>query len=154
METREALTARIYNWLEIGFQQPSERLSELFYFDKRDSQFFSILVADYFHFDENYKVPENAVSSYSEDVLELLADRMKRIDANDKSIIALPRTSEKITLTQDVLNEKIESFLDLNTIDVNIATIWDIDEIGSVTINLVDSKKGLKRSKRWWKFWK
>ena len=88
------LEEEIYNWLKIGFLQPSEKISEFFYFDKRDNQFFSILIADYFHFDENYNIPKNATSSYPENILKLLADRMIRIENHDQSIVALSRANK------------------------------------------------------------
>jgi hypothetical protein len=147
---------QIENWLRIGFSQPEDRLSEIFYFDRKDNQFFSILVADYFHFDENYNIPQNAISSYSEDILRVLADRMKRIENDDKSIITLSRTKKEEDITDEYLNQKMETFLNLNAIDITTATIWEVDEIGSVTINLreeedVDPKIDTKKT--WWKFW-
>lgn len=142
---------QIENWLVIGFTQPIEKISEVFYYDKRDNLFFSILISDYFHFDENYKVPENATSSYSKNILLLLADRMKRIENNDKSIIALPRFGE-LTEKNDMENisERIDSFINLNAISIDNSSVWEIDEIGSVTFDLRDEK----RKKVWWKFWK
>lgn len=144
---------QIENWLKIGFSQPEDRLSELFYFDKRDNQFFSILVVDYFHFDEDYNIPKNAISSYSEDILIVLADRMQRIDNNDKSIIALSRTKKDEDSTDEYLNQKMEAFLNLNSIDIETATIWEVDEIGNVTINLLEEDK-VEAKKSWWEFWK
>ncbi len=146
---------QIENWLKIGFSQPEDRLSEIFYFDRRDNQFFSILVADYFHFDENYNIPKNAISSYSEDILIVLADRMKRIENDDKSIITLSRTKKGENSTDEYLNKKMETFLNLNSIDITTASIWEVDEIGSVTINLREDNDEPKidTKRTWWKFW-
>jgi hypothetical protein len=147
---------QIENWLRIGLSQPQDRLSEIFYFDRRDNQFFSILVADYFHFDENYNIPKNAVSSYPESTLIVLADRMKRIENVDKSIITLSRTKKGEDSTDEYLNRKMEAFLNLNSIDITTATIWEVDEIGSVTINLLEdeSEIDIKKQKSWWEFWR
>lgn len=152
----QTLEERIYNWLKIGFLQPGEKISESFYFDKRDNQFFSILISDYFHFDENYNIPKNATSSYPENILELLADRMIRIENNDKSIVSLSRTNKEENRSDEYLDQKMETFLNLNLIDIKTATIWDIDTIGSVTINLKDDTDSESRidEKKWWKFWK
>src|SRR3954467_5273447 len=136
MEIEQTSEEQIYNWIKIGFLQPSERLSELFYYDKRDNQFFSILVSDYFHFDENYNVPRNAASSYPEHILKMLAERMKRIENDDESIIALSRTNREENTNDDYLDQKIETFLNLNSIDIKTVTIWDVDSIGSLTIDL------------------
>lgn len=158
MGIEQTLEERIYNWLKIGFLQPSERISELFYYDKRDNQFFSILITDYFHFDENYNVPKNATSSYPENILELLADRMKRIENDDKSIIPLSRTNKEENTDDDYLDQKIETFLNLNSINIKTATIWDVDSIGSITIDLTannETEENQKiEKKNWWEFWK
>jgi hypothetical protein len=160
MEKEQTLEEQIYNWIKIGFLQPSERLSELFYYDKHDNQFFSILVSDYFHFDEDYNVPENASSSYPENILKLLADRMKRIENDDKSIIPLSRTNKEENTNDDYLDQKIETFLNLNSINIKTVTIWDIDSIGSLTIDLttnneIESEINQEiEKKNWWEFWK
>jgi len=160
MEIEQTSEEQIYNWMKIGLLQPSERLSELFYYDKRDNQFFSILVSDYFHFDEDYNVPENASSSYPENILKLLADRMKRIENDDKSIIPLSRTNREENTNDDYLDQKIETFLNLNSINIKTVTIWDVDSIGSLTIDLttnndIESEINQKiEKKNWWKFWK
>ena len=142
---------QIENWLVIGFTQPIEKISEVFYYDKQDNQFFSILISDYFHFDENYEVPENATSSYTKNILLLLADRMQRIENNDKSIIVLPRFGE-LTEKNDKENisKKIDSFINLNAISIDNSSVWEIDETGSVTFDI----RNEKRKKVWWKFWK
>lgn len=160
MEKEQTLEEQIYNWIKIGFLQPSDKLSELFYYDKRDNQFFSILVSDYFHFDEDYNVPENATSSYPENILKLLADRMERIENDDKLIIPLPRTNKEENTNDDYLDQKIETFLNLNSINIKTVTIWDIDSIGSLTIDLttnneIKSEINQKiEKKNWWEFWK
>ncbi|MBB1194594.1 hypothetical protein DNC80_13065 [Flavobacterium sp. SOK18b] len=160
MEIEQTSEEQIYNWIKICLLQPSERLSELFYYDKRDNQFFSILVSDYFHFDEDYSVPENASSSYPENILKLLADRMKRIENDDKSIIPLSRTNREENTNDDYLDQKIERFLNLNSINIKTVTIWDVDSIGSLTIDLttineIESETTQKiEKKNWWKFWK
>lgn len=160
MEIEQNSEEQIYNWLKIGFLQPSERLSEMFYYDKRDNQFFSILVSDYFHFDEDYNVPEYAASSYPENILKLLAERMKRIENDDKSIIPLSRTNKEEDTNDDYLDQKIESFLNLNSINIKTVTIWDVDSIGSITIDLttnteIESEINQKiEKKNWWEFWK
>lgn len=142
---------QIENWLRIGFTQPIGKISEVFYYDKRDNQFFSILVSDYFNFDENYKIPNNITSSYPKNILLILADRMQRIENNDKSIIILPRFG-KLTENNDSknLSEKIDSFIKINAISIDNSSIWEIDQTGSVSIDL----RNEKRKKVWWKFWK
>lgn len=81
----------IYNWLMTGIQQPVDRIKELFYFDKRDKEFFSVLVTDYFLFDENLNVSDKVTSSYLPRTLEKLVEKVRRIEDKNIDIIALPR---------------------------------------------------------------
>jgi hypothetical protein len=122
---------QIYNWLIVGLQQSPTRFSEVFYYDKRDNQFFSILLTDYLLFDKNGDLTKNATSSYSENILKLLADRVKRINI-DNSIIALPRLGNN----EDDYFQKAETFLNLNLININESTIWEVEESGSVNIKI------------------
>jgi hypothetical protein len=124
---------RIYNWIIAGLRQSPNWFSEIFYFDKRDEQFFSILVTDYFLFDEDFSPADGIQSTYSESTIELLADRMRRMhDEDDTNIIALPRCGEGL----DDYQEKADSFLNLNAIDLEKATIWDINESGSINVKI------------------
>src|SRR6185312_12077885 len=86
-----AAEEEIYNWLTTGVQQPADRIQELFYFDKRDKEFFSVLVTDYFLFDENLNISNEITSSYSLQTLEKLAEKIRRIENKNIDIIALPR---------------------------------------------------------------
>lgn len=88
---------QIYNWLTTGLQQPANRLSEIFYYDKRDNEFFSVLVTDYFMFDENLNVAKDTTTSYSKENLESLIDRIRRIENKDDTIISLPRLGNSKT---------------------------------------------------------
>lgn len=140
----------VENWLKIGFNQPAERFSEIFYFDKRDNEFFSILVSDYFLFNENLEIDENVTSNYSERILIVLTDRVNRIENNDKSIVALPRFGNLNGESDKNISEEINKFLNLNSIDIDQTSIWEVDETGTVTIDLRKDKK----QKSWWRFWK
>ena len=137
---------QIENWLKIGFTSSADRRQEIFYFDKRDLQFFSILVTDYFLFDENFNVNEDTTASYSANSLVLLADRMQRIEHNDNTILALPRFGE--LEDEEQLQGKIDSFINLNAINIGNASIWEAEESGKITINITTEKQ-----KPWWQFW-
>ncbi|WP_439695703.1 hypothetical protein ACFGVS_22785 [Mucilaginibacter sp. AW1-7] len=122
---------QIYNWLITGLQQSPVKFSEVFYYDKRDKQFFSILMTDYFLFDGNGELNKDASSTYSEATLVLLTDRIRRINI-DPQIIAIPRLGD----TDDDYLQQADSFLNLNAINVDESTIWDVEESGSITFNL------------------
>jgi hypothetical protein len=133
---------QVKNWLQIAFSQSNEKLSEIFYYDIMNKQFFSILITDYFHFDENFNIPKNTKSSYSNEILKLLKERIMKIENNDSNIIPIPR------LGKNILNfdKDISDFLERNKITIEATSIWEIDKIGNVTINL--------SSPKWWEFWK
>ena len=128
---------QIYNWLTTGLQQPSDRLSEIFYYDKRDNQFFSILVTDYFIFDENLNVAKATTTNYTKENLEILIDRIRRIENQDVAIISLPRLNNSTSVENpELISQQAENFLLLNSINIETATIWEVDENGTITIDL------------------
>lgn len=122
---------QIYNWLITGLQQSLLRFSEVFYYDKRDNQFFSILMTDYLLFEKNGDLSNDAISAYSENTLKLLADRIRRINI-DTNIIALPRLGN----AEDDYLEQAERFLNLNFINIDESTIWEVEEGGSINIKI------------------
>ena len=128
---------QIYNWLTTGLQQPSDRLSEIFYYDKRDNQFFSILVTDYFIFDENLNVAKATTTNYTKEDLEILIDRIRRIENKDVAIISLPRLNNSTSVENpELISQHVENFLLLNSINIETATIWEVEENGTITIDL------------------
>lgn len=127
----------IYNWLTSGLRQPADRLSEIFYYDKRDAEFFSILVSDYFMFDENLNVAKDTTTTYINENLEILIDRIRRIENKDVSIISLPRLGNSANVDNtEFISQQAESFLILNSINIETATIWEVEESGTITIDL------------------
>jgi len=143
---------QIYNWLITGLQQPTDLLSKIFYYDKRDNEFFSILVTDYFMFDEEMNISKGVTSSYTIQNLETLIDRIRRIEEKDFTIISLPRFGNLTNVADtNFISNQAHSFLILNSINIENATIWEIEESLMITINL---KNDLENKKPWWKVWK
>jgi|ERR1700754_1137541 len=122
---------QIYNWLIFGLQQSPVKFSEVFYYDRRDNQFFSILMTDYLLFEKNGDLAKNVTSAYSENTLKLLADRISRINI-DTDIVALPR----LGITEDDYLQQADSFLNLNSINIDESTIWEVEEGGPVNIKI------------------
>ncbi len=123
------------NWLTTGFQQPTNRLSEIFYFDKRDNEFFSILVTDYFLFDSELNLSKDTTSTYSSTTLLTLTDRMQRIEKKDTSIIDIPRLGDNRNVD---INKEVEMFLSTHHIDIDTVTIWETED-GTISIDLNNS---------------
>lgn len=144
---------QIYNWLTTGIQQPSHRLEEMFYYDKASKEFFSIMVVDYFLFDENFEIANDVTSSYSIETVENLAGKIRRIESGSSEIIAVPRLGfgGLANESEHVLTE-IDSFLNLNAINIDDAMIWLPEESGSITISL-NEPKDVEKRRSWWKFW-
>jgi hypothetical protein len=143
----------IYNWLIAGIQQPPERFQELFYFDKRDKEFFSILVTDYFLFDENLNVADNFTSSYSEKDIEKIGEKLKRIENQTPEIVALPRSGvSESNQEMEYFLQQIDSFLNLNAINIEDAMIWIPGDGGSIIFKLTDNTED-KKKRAWWRFW-
>jgi hypothetical protein len=205
-------STEILNWLIIGFEQSTGSLTENFYYDKRESEFFSIMVNDYFMLDEEMNIASNVTTNYSKNQENSLIDRIKRIENKDSNIISIPRVTlnERKNLMQqfvdklsdskliDMLNQQIENqdfraefdfyfgneadeltkqkweeeknnflyqqvetFLNLNNINVDKSTLWIVDSEGSISFDLTDDKENKtititnehKIEKQWWKFW-
>ena len=205
-------STEILNWLIIGFEQSTGSLTENFYYDKRDSEFFSIMVVDFFMLDEEMNIASNVTTNYSKTQENSLIDRIKRIENKDSNIISIPRVTlnERKNLMQqfvdklsdskliDMLNQQIENqdfraefdfyfgneadeltkqkweeeknnflyqqvetFLNLNNINVDKSTLWIVDSEGSISFDLTDDKENKtipitneqKIEKQWWKFW-
>lgn len=125
----------LVNWLTTGFQQPAGRLSELFYFDKRDDQFFSVLVTDYFLFDNELNLAKDAISTYSKKSLASLQDRIKRIENNDLDILVIPRLGQ---MEEKEIQKQMNLFLHINNINLDTVTIWETEDTGTITINITE----------------
>ena len=141
---------QIYNWVTIGFTQKVDKVSELFYYDKMNNEFFSILATDYLLFDENMNVQKDINTSYSDNSLQFLKDKFLRIENKDKSIIPLPRLEKNENGNDiDCVSQKINQFLISNSINIETASIWKTEE--NITISI---KMNEKVKKSWWKIWK
>ena len=146
---------QIYNWLSSAFCNGSQGFSEFFYYDRLSNEFFSILLTDYFIFDKNFNIPAGTNTSYSSENIQILADRMKRIAQDDSSILSIPLTNSDIPLQQ-----QIDTFLNLNAINIDTAAIW-LPEDTSIVVSLDEQESSdtakkeisLIERKPWWKFW-
>lgn len=80
----------ISSWLHIAFTEKPDQLMELYYYDKRDKQFYSIFITDYYLADPDREADvEN--SPYTKEELALLCDRIDRQETGSSSILPLPR---------------------------------------------------------------
>ena len=109
-------STQILNWLTIGFEQPTGSLTENFYFDNRDNEFFSIMAVDYFMLDENMNIDTNVTTNYSKIQEDSLVDRMKRIEDNDQTIISIPRVA--LEDRRIVMKQFVETLSDPKLIDI------------------------------------
>ncbi len=88
-------------------------------------------MTDYFLFDENGDLTEEAGSVYTADTLKLLLDRVRRINI-DNNIVALPRLGD---IEEDYL-QQADSFLNLNAINIDEATIWIVEDPGPIVFKI------------------
>ncbi len=100
-------------------------------------------------FDENLNLEKDTTTTYSKDNLETLIDRIQRIENKDITIISLPRHDNSINADNiQFISKQVESFLNLNSINIDTATIWEIEEIVSITIDLKNERE-LEIKKNW-----
>ena len=56
----------------------------------------------------------------------------------------------------EILLTKAESFLNLNNIKTHSTRVWELEEEGSITIDLTKDDNGnpIEETRKWWEFWK
>lgn len=96
---------KIYNWLVTAFSEPFNNLTESFYYDKRDREFYSIHLADILLLNEDFTLNEDVESSYSTSTKTLIVDRILRDENKDPDIIAIPQLeiADRKTIMQQFL---------------------------------------------------
>ena len=79
--------------------------------------------------DENFDIAPDVTTSYSLNTVKIIADRIKRIENNDPSIFSLPRLGDLSNNdNEEFIAQKINSFLNLNAIDLKTVKIWEVEE--------------------------
>jgi hypothetical protein len=194
----------IHRWLTYAFMESPDSLNEIYYFDRKANEFFSIFLTDYYVLYPQDPVYEQL--PYSDVEKKIMARKIKRVEAKDPAMLRVSRLSmeERKGLMQDFLNMhhlqhesslqnlvdelddrsplefkdllspeledewryfkseffqlKIDSFCNLNGIDLETATLFTDKKITSVSLKIDDDpvpdlKKSVKTKKPWWKFW-
>ena len=203
---------QIRNWLTIGIEQPVGSMNEDFYYDKKNNQFFSIVLTDQFMLDENLNLANDVSTTYTKNQENSIIDKLRRIELNDPTIVSIERISldeRKFVMQQFVdnltshdltkilqqriynqdyrtkfdfyfgneadevtrqnweqqknffLQQKVDTFLNLNNINIDTVTLWDVEANGSITLDLTKNDEvnndaiedTIEKKKPWWKFW-
>ena len=104
-------------------------------------------------FDENLNIAKDTTTTYSKENLETLIERIRRIESKDVSIISLPRLGILAHIDdKTIIYQEIDSFLNLNSINLETVKIWEVDENVSITIDINDKDKQMNK-RSWWKVW-
>jgi hypothetical protein len=106
----------ILNWLILGLELPSGSIMETFYFDRRDNEFFSVVLFDYFLIDENLNRSLDVTTDYSKFQESSLIDRIKRIEIKDPTIIPIPMVS--LDDRKNVMQKFVDTLSDPRLIDI------------------------------------
>lgn len=142
--------ADIYNWLIMAFSEPLNDLTEAFYYDHRDREFFSIHFMDYILLNDDLTVNESVESSYSDGIRNLIVDRIGRLDNEDNSIVAIPRL--KIEKRKAIMNEFINTINDGILLNILTQRIKNID--GSQRFNFYFGSEVSDDIKEEWELFK
>ena len=140
---------QIIHWIMIGIQQELNDPSELFYYDKKEKQFFSILHIDYLLFDQNLNIIEDISMYYTKEELNILRKRIKKIRKKDSSIQELPRFG--IMDSEIKIKAEITKFIEENSIEIDKVTLFETFQ--KEPIYPIKKKKVKTKTKTWWKFW-
>lgn len=93
-----------YRWLELAFSEQIDRINEIYYFDRKDNEFFSVFITDFFLTDPS-STESYSENPYSSIELNILTERIKRLELNDELILSIPR------LTVDERKEMMQEFI-------------------------------------------
>lgn len=166
---------------------PVGLLSENFYYDKSNNEFFSTVFIDQFLLDENLEIAKDITTTYTDSQKSTLVDRLRRIELQDENIIYIARVPleerKKImqqfvdSLTnstliqilqkriqnqdyrtkfdfyfgdeadyvtkqkweehkQSFLNQEVDNFLNLYSINIASATLWQAESNVSMIFDL------------------
>ncbi|NSL87654.1 hypothetical protein ECE50_012475 [Chitinophaga sp. Mgbs1] len=97
----------IRSWLETAFTEPPFLLNEEYFFDKRNRQFFSIFITDYFLCDP---ASGEGITDmpYSPEELAVLKERIDRLEEKSADLLYVPRltVAQRIDMIRLFLNEQ------------------------------------------------
>jgi hypothetical protein len=79
-----------YRWLQTAFTEHFDSINESYYYDKQNNEFFSVFITDYFLTDPN-STEQFADNSNSKAELQILRERIERVEQNHASILIIPR---------------------------------------------------------------
>ena len=139
----------LINWLKIAIQQPIDNDVETFYFDKKTNCFFSITLLEKLLVDKKFKIQYHLSPYFSDEELKCIQKWIKKIDRKNNSILKLPTFG--IINDEEELTELINQFLFKNAIRLSNATIFNV--LQKEVIPRIQTKKEIKPTKSWWKFW-
>ena len=92
----------IIKWLCHAFSLSMEKIDEVFYFDRSNTTFFSIHIADYFLVDDTLEADTADKSSHHNGNVKLITEWIKRIENDDPAIIEIPRLQLASNKKQDL----------------------------------------------------
>lgn len=95
----------IYTWLAMAFSESFNNITETFYYDKRDKEFYSIHFLDFLLLNDDLTLNEHVSSSYSIHIQKLIADRILRTENKDPDIILVPKleVTDRKSIMRDFL---------------------------------------------------
>lgn len=137
----------IRNWLYIAFMEPENRLNESFYFDRRNNVFYSVFITDYWLTDPDSDL-ELLDAPYTSAELATLSERIDRQEDGSPFILSIPRLTEEDRAVlvgyapeeqQAFVQGKIDSFCNLNGIDLTTCFLWTQKKLTAYTINIKES---------------
>lgn len=132
---------QILNWLKIAFTQVGKKPSEDFFYDKRDNQFFSTLLLDYLMFEDDFSLSPGVTTTFTDEEILQLSDRLKRIKNSSPDILPIPKSSKSHMSQLNPGDEKIiaieiEDFLSVNNISLENVSIWETGGQASIEIKI------------------
>lgn len=127
-----------------------------------------ILSIDRISLNERKKVMQQFVDNLTNPgLIKILQQRIYNQDYRTKFDFYFSNEADELTkqtwedFKEAFLQQKVNSFLNLNNINIDTATLWDVEANGSITLDLTkkdEEKTGnaveqVEYKKTWWRFW-
>jgi len=101
------------------------------------------------------------------DLIKILQQRIYNQDYRTKFDFYLGNEANDLTkqkweeYKEAFLQQKVDTFLNLNNINIDTATLWDVEANGSITLDLTKYEEEINSNtveqteykKPWWRFW-
>ena len=127
-----------------------------------------IISIDRISLEERKSLMQNFVDTlHKPELIKILQQRIHNQDYRTKFDFYFGDEADELTkqkweqTKETFLHQKVDTFLNLNNINIDTATLWDVEANGSITLDLTKNNEAannevverVEYKKSWWRFW-